>query len=100
MAFNKAKKKENYDAPKVPITWKEIKRQKFLLIWSAIFVVYGFIFYYLPLGGWITAFQHYKPKDGFLHSKFVGLLPRANVTPLSSITSAHSGMLEVSTQLP
>ncbi|MCI8876404.1 MAG: sugar ABC transporter permease [Lachnospiraceae bacterium] len=55
------------------ITWKEVKRQKVLLIWSAAIVVYGFIFYYLPLGGWITAFQNYKPKDGLLHSKFVGL---------------------------
>jgi len=55
------------------ITVKELKRQKFLLIWAGIFVVYGFIFYYLPLGGWIMAFQNYKPKDGFLHSQFVGL---------------------------
>lgn len=55
------------------ITWKEIKRQKVLLIWSALFVIYGFIFHYLPLGGWIMAFQNYKPKDGMLHSKFIGL---------------------------
>ena len=52
---------------------KEIKRQYVLLIWSAIFVVYGFVFYYLPLGGWIMAFQNYKPKTGLLHSKFIGL---------------------------
>lgn len=58
---------------KIPITWKEIKRQKFLLIWSAIFVIYGIIFYYLPLGGWIMAFQNYKPKDGLFGSEFVGL---------------------------
>ena len=55
------------------ITWKEVKRQKVLLIWSAAIVIYGIIFYYLPLGGWITAFQNYKPKDGLFHSKFVGL---------------------------
>lgn len=58
---------------KVRITWKEIKRQKFLLICSALFVIYGIMFYYLPLGGWIMAFQNYKPKDGLLHSAFVGL---------------------------
>lgn len=58
---------------KVKITWKEIKRQKFLLICSALFVIYGIMFYYLPLGGWIMAFQNYKPKDGLLHSAFVGL---------------------------
>ena len=55
------------------ISWKEIKRQKVLLIWAAAFVIYGIIFCYLPLGGWIMAFQNYKPKDGFLHSAFVGL---------------------------
>jgi len=56
-----------------PITWKEIKRQKVLLFWSALFVIYGFIFYYLPLGGWVIAFQNYKPKNGLFHSAFVGL---------------------------
>ena len=55
------------------ISWKEIKRQKFLMICTACFVVYGIIFYYLPLAGCIMAFQNYKPKDGFLGSEFVGL---------------------------
>ncbi|MBD5517036.1 MAG: sugar ABC transporter permease [Lachnospiraceae bacterium] len=55
------------------ITWKEIKRQKTLLIISFFVVIYGFIFYYWPLTGWLMAFQNYKPKDGLLHSKFVGL---------------------------
>ena len=55
------------------ITWKEVKRQKFLLVVSFFVVVYGIVFYYWPLTGWIMAFQQYKPKDGLLHSKFVGL---------------------------
>lgn len=54
-------------------TWKEIKRQKFLMIVTFFMVVYGMIFYYWPLTGWIMAFQQYKPKDGLLGSKFVGL---------------------------
>ena len=53
--------------------WKEVGRQKVLLIWAAVFVVYGFVFCYLPLGGWIMAFQNYKPKDGLFGSQFVGL---------------------------
>ena len=59
--------------PRKKITWRDIKQQKVLLIWAAIIVVYGIVFYYLPLGGWIMAFQNYKPKDGLLHSQFVGL---------------------------
>lgn len=69
MTGNKVRVKEK----KVEITWKEIKRQKVLLFWSAVFVTYGFIFYYLPLGGWLMAFQDYKPKDGLFASKFIGI---------------------------
>ena len=53
--------------------WKEVGRQKVLLIWAAVFVVYGFVFCYLPLAGWLMAFQIYKPKDGLFGSQFVGL---------------------------
>ena len=55
------------------ITWKEIKKQRVLILWSLVIVAYGVIFCYLPLGGWLMAFQNYKPKDGLLHSTFVGL---------------------------
>ena len=55
------------------ITWKEVKRQKALLIISFFMVVYGVIFYYLPLSGWVMAFQNYKPKNGLLGSQFIGL---------------------------
>ncbi|MCR5734615.1 MAG: ABC transporter permease subunit [Lachnospiraceae bacterium] len=55
------------------ITLKEIKNQSFLMIVSAAVVIYGIIFYYWPLTGWIMAFQNYKPKNGLFGSKFVGL---------------------------
>lgn len=67
------KKKSKIEEPKIQVTWKEIKRQKVLLFWSAIIVAYGIVFYYLPLAGWVMAFQNYKPKDGLLHSTFVGM---------------------------
>lgn len=72
---NKMKRKTNANAiePKIEISWKEIKQQRVLLIWAAVIVVYGVIFYYLPLAGWIMAFQQYKPKDGLLHSAFIGM---------------------------
>ena len=52
---------------------KELKRQKILIIWSVIFVIYGIIFYYLPLAGWLMAFENYKPRTGLFHSQFIGL---------------------------
>ena len=59
--------------PSKRITWKEISRQKFLMVCAAIFFVYDIVFYYVPLAGWVMAFQDYKPKDGLFGSKFVGL---------------------------
>lgn len=55
------------------ITLKEIKRQKFLLVVGLIAVLYGILFYYLPLAGWLMAFQNYKPKLGVFGSEFIGL---------------------------
>lgn len=62
----KAKGRQKFD-------WKEFKRQKVLMFWAAVFVIYGFIFYYLPLGGWLIGFQNYKPALGMFKSEFVGL---------------------------
>ncbi len=66
------KKNQNPAEKKRVISWKEIKKQKVLMIWSAVIVLYGIIFYYLPLAGWAMAFQDYKPKLGIFGSKFIG----------------------------
>ena len=65
--------KENVVKKDKRITWKEVKRQKFLLIVSFFMVIYGCIFYYWPLTGWLMAFQNYKPRKGLLGSDFIGL---------------------------
>ena len=54
------------------ITLKELKRQKFLLVVAFITLVYGIIFYYWPLTGWLMAFENYKPAKGLLGSEFIG----------------------------
>ena len=59
--------------PKIKISRKELKRQRFLIIVSFFIFVYGIIFYYWPLTGWLMAFENYKPKKGLLGSKFVGM---------------------------
>ena len=66
------RKAERLAEPKVKLNKKTFLRQKELIFLTIPFIIYGFVFYYLPLGGWIMAFQNYKPKDG-LASKFVGL---------------------------
>lgn len=52
---------------------KEAKNQRVLLILSIPFFIYGFVFCYLPLIGWIMGFQNFKARDGLFGSKFVGL---------------------------
>ena len=66
-----ARVKEN--RPKIKISGKELKRQRFLLVVSFFMVAYGIVFYYWPLTGWLMAFENYKPKKGLIGSKFVGL---------------------------
>ncbi len=51
----------------------EFKHQRVLIIWAAIICLYGFIFYYVPLVGWLMAFQNYKPVLGVFKSEFIGL---------------------------
>ena len=73
MSLTRTKSKQKVKQTRTPITWKEIKRQKVLLFWAGVMMIYGVIFYYLPLAGWTMAFQNYKPQLGILHSEFVGL---------------------------
>lgn len=43
------------------VTWKMIMKQKELILLSLPFLIYGVIFYYLPLAGWTMAFQNFRP---------------------------------------
>lgn len=72
-SITKVKTKAKTNEMKTKFSWKEVKRQKVLLFWAAIITIYGVIFYYLPLVGWLMAFQNYKPKNGLWGSEFVGL---------------------------
>lgn len=53
--------------------WKKLFQQRYLILMSLPFVVWVIIFSYLPLGGWLMAFQNYKPNLGISHSDWVGL---------------------------
>lgn len=73
MARGKHIKAERVKEVKVKWTWKEIIKQKELILLSIPFVAYAILFCYAPLVGWLMAFQKYKPQLGFFHSKFIGL---------------------------
>lgn len=52
--------------------WKSIAQQKYLYLMSIPFVIWVFIFSYVPLWGWTMAFQNYKPAKSFSEQKWVG----------------------------
>lgn len=61
-----------------PVTkplYKLILKQRYLILMVMPFVIWAAIFKYLPLWGWIMAFQDYKPKAGMglFDYPFVGL---------------------------
>ncbi|MCA0753647.1 ABC transporter permease subunit [Paenibacillus sp. N4] len=53
--------------------WTKAFQQRYLYMMSLPFVIWIFIFSYVPVWGWLTAFQNYKPKDSILNQKWVGL---------------------------
>ncbi|MDR3019709.1 MAG: ABC transporter permease subunit [Treponema sp.] len=52
---------------------KRLYNQRYLLLMSIPFIIWLFIFKYIPIWGWTMAFQDYKPHLGFFDQKWVGL---------------------------
>lgn len=57
----------------VKLFFKRCKEQKALLLMTLPFVVWLFIFKYVPLWGWSMAFQDFKPAKSFSEQEWVGL---------------------------
>lgn len=55
------------------LSWKKIKSQKCLVFMSIPFLLWLFIFKYIPLWGWTMAFQQYMPGKSFFEQKWVGV---------------------------
>lgn len=53
---------------------KALRTQRTLFLLSVPFVIYIFVFYYLPTVGWIMSFQNFRPHLGLLKSEWAGLL--------------------------
>ncbi|WP_425496002.1 ABC transporter permease [Paenibacillus lemnae] len=52
--------------------WATFKEQKVLYGMSIPFIIVVFIFSYMPVWGWLMAFQNYRPGKGILEQKWVG----------------------------
>ena len=52
--------------------FRKLARQRTLVLMSVPFLVWLFVFKYLPLWGWTIAFQKYRPAKGFFDQQWVG----------------------------
>lgn len=52
--------------------FKRLFKQKSLICMSVPFVIWIFVFKYVPLWGWMIAFQHYRPNLGMFDQEWVG----------------------------
>lgn len=56
----------------VSLSWKTLKIQKQLIFMSVPIAIYLIIFNYVPVWGWIMAFQNYRPALSFGQQEWVG----------------------------
>ncbi|WP_426451881.1 ABC transporter permease [Paenibacillus sp. S-38] len=54
--------------------FKKLAQQKVLVFMSVPFLLWLIVFKYLPLWGWVTAFQKYRPARSFADQQWVGWL--------------------------
>ncbi len=52
--------------------WAKLVQQRALVLMSAPFLIWLFIFKYVPIWGWTIAFQSYKPALGFWEQTWIG----------------------------
>jgi putative aldouronate transport system permease protein len=70
--------KSNLDRDQSPdnrgkINWKTISNQKQLILMSVPFLIHVLIFSYLPIWGWLMAFQNFNPAKALFEQEWVGL---------------------------
>ncbi|PZD96264.1 sugar ABC transporter permease [Paenibacillus sambharensis] len=52
--------------------WKTAVQQRYLYLMSLPFVIWVFVFSYIPIWGWTMAFQKYRPNKTFFEQEWVG----------------------------
>lgn len=60
-------------ARKNRVSLRLLKEQKWLLLMSVPFVLWIFVFNYVPVWGWTMAFQNFRPGRAFADQEWVGL---------------------------
>lgn len=72
-AVNPAPQTSGAGLNKTHLFFKRLIQQKTLAFMCIPFVIWAFVFKYLPLWGWSMAFQNYKPARSFSEQEWAGL---------------------------
>jgi putative aldouronate transport system permease protein len=56
----------------IGLFWTKLVQQRALVLMSVPFLIWLFIFKYVPIWGWTIAFQDYKPQLGFWEQTWIG----------------------------
>ncbi|SFA89883.1 putative aldouronate transport system permease protein [Cohnella sp. OV330] len=73
MTASQERRMEGVSRKKGGTFWRKFFQQRYLYLMSVPFVLWAFVFSYLPLWGWTMAFQKFKPGIAFGDQKWVGL---------------------------
>ena len=57
---------------RLALFFRKLLQQRMLVLMSVPFIIWLFIFKYMPLWGWSIAFQNYKPALGFMDQQWIG----------------------------
>jgi len=71
-AITTKKPESNKPQPKAGRFFRILLQQRYLYLMSLPFVIWVFVFSYLPLWGWTMAFQKFKPGRSFFEQEWVG----------------------------
>ncbi|MFJ8826858.1 ABC transporter permease [Streptomyces sp. NPDC102467] len=75
--------------------WQRLKRDKVMLLLCLPGFLYFVVFHYVPLLGYMVAFQDYQPYLGYMHSAWTGLANFTNAFADPDFWSATGNTLEI-----
>ncbi|MFD7923368.1 ABC transporter permease [Streptomyces sp. NPDC059740] len=75
--------------------WQRLRRDRVMLLLTLPGLLYFLVFHYLPLLGYVVAFQDYQPYLGYLHSAWVGFANFAEAFAQPAFWSATGNTLEI-----
>ncbi|WP_435131139.1 MULTISPECIES: ABC transporter permease [Streptomycetaceae] len=75
--------------------WQRLKRDKVMLLLTLPGLLYFVVFHYVPLLGYVVAFQHYEPYLGYMHSTWTGLANFSDAFSQPAFWSATRNTVEI-----